>query len=71
MVVGPVIVCDRAASETSNIEANAVVDINHRRNPSGLAPPSAHGFAPRLRINFLHRACAYAWRLAATAARKI
>src|SRR5215469_15323242 len=52
MDVGPVIVCDRAASETSNIEANAVVDINHRRNPSRLAPPSAHGFASRFRISF-------------------
>src|SRR5215472_9748851 len=61
MVAGPEIVCDRAASETSNIEANAVVDINHRRNPSRLAPPSAHGFASRFRISFLHRACAHAW----------
>src|SRR5215468_10318786 len=57
MFAGPEIVCDRAASETSNIEANAVVDINHRRNPSRKAAPSARAFTPRLRINFPYRVC--------------
>src|SRR5262249_19132414 len=71
MVAGPEIVCDRAASETSNIEANAVVDINHRRNPSRKAAPSARAFTPRLRINFPYRACAHARRLATTAAQKV